>query len=223
MTSLFRSVSIAVAACWFLFGCAHSVPNTRKFVPNPDANSAAEFANKWRQYAVTETNAPLPTAKLPGDARSRWKLAGGFVLEHRQGRLRELKEPGSGYFICDSVFHLKGDKLFASAPSLLDGQLLKDREISFELSVFEDRANAEVVVVERRHGGPERAIWFRPEVGGKWTATVVELPDRDDFNYGEWYPIEGIRDGRLYCRVDGKLYAFPISELPKATFEFTIG
>ena len=221
MTSPFRSLSIAVAACWFLSGCAHQSTNAPKFVPNPDF--AAEFANKWRQYAVTATDAPLPTGKLPGDAHSRWKLAGELELEHRQGRLRELKEPKSGHFVCDSVFQLKGDKVSASAPSLLDGQLLKEREISFELSVFEDRANTGVVVIERRHGGPERAIWFRPELSGKWTATVVELPSRDDFNYGEWYPIEGVLDGRLYCRVDGKLYAFAISELPRATVEFTIG
>ena len=221
MTSRFRSLSIAVAACWFFFGCAHSVTNAPKFVPNPDF--AAEFANKWRQYAVTATEAPLPTAKLPGDAQQRWKLAGGLELEHRQGRLLELNEPKSGHFICDSVFQLKGDKFFASAPSLLDGQLLKEREISFELSVFEDRANTGVVVVERRHGGPERAIWFRPELSGKWTATVVELPCRSNFTYGVWYPIEGVLNGRLYCRVDAKLYAFPISELPKASFEFTIG
>jgi hypothetical protein len=221
MNFFFRSPSIAMAVCLFFFGCAHQPKKAPQFVPNPDF--AAEFANKWRQYAVTATDAPLPTAKLPGDAQQYWKLADGLELAHRPGRLRELKEPKSGHFFCDSVFQLKGDKVFASAPSLLDGQLLKEREISFELSVFEDRANTGVVVVERRHGGPQRAIWFRPEPSGRWTATVVELPCRLNFTYGEWYPIDGVLNGRLYCRVDGKLYAFPISELPKSTFEFTIG
>jgi hypothetical protein len=180
---------------------------------HPDTDRIA-FARQWKKHRL-----PLETAlsgAVKGNLRDGWTLSDERRLIHRPGPLNEY---APGHFTCASTLELRDGADKTTGPSILDHDIIKEPGF-IQSAVFEDTTAGDILIVERRHGGPARGVVFRRHAA----PFVFELPTRMTQScFGEWYPILGIENGRLHIRVDTIRYAIPIETLPCADVKFTIG
>lgn len=152
----------------------------------------------------------------------------GLQLELNLGTETHTAPESTNGYRTSSRYILKSaaGRKFAEAESILAAD--KGYEVSSGVSIFSDPVERTLLLMEHRQCSMPRYIVFtaQPETVG--TVRYVEIPLRVEASYSPMHlslpSILGIRDGKVYVREDGQVYAFPLSSLKEVTsLEFTVG
>lgn len=190
--------------------------------PPPGYDRKADILAYERENAAFRTTQeetpPFAEFKTSGVFMRRQELGDGFRLVFKPGHLQEFQTPGGRYFRTTSRYQLmKGSKVLCEAESTLNND--DDLEAASCCRVVWHAGSRSVLIEEEHDWSTTREIVFFPtdqEGTPGWSAKVIEMPLRNGGpgTYRGEGNLLGMANGKVFIRVDGVIYAFPIRDVP---------
>ena len=187
-----------------------------------------EYEDKYAQFRCTQEERPdFAEFKISGVFLSEQDLGHGLRLALKLGERTEVMIGNERYYRTGSRYQLmQGKKVLCEAESTLSKNM-KPIETWCKIVFHEGSLN--LLIEEEHDWSTSRQIVMLPKGSGEfraWEAKVVGVPTRaggPGTTEGEGNLIGGA-NGKVYTRVDGFIYAFPVEKLEEVKFlEFLPG
>lgn len=215
---MMRFVLLAVFLCNFAACKSTPAPPPRppSFHLDQEARIRA-YEDKYAHLRCTQEECPdFAEFKVSGVFLREQDLGHGLRLVLKLGMRTETMLDGQRYYRTQSRYQLvQGKKVLCEAESTLS---YKMNPLGTWCRIMFHEESLNVVIEEERDWSTSRQIVMYPKGNGSsssWEAKVVGVPTRSGgpgSTEGEGTVI-GAANGKVYTRVDGRIYAFPFEEL----------
>ena len=220
-------LTVALASC--RIAPPHSTPASLESTPQWFEQQLKDQADRIKAYqeqyahikCEADTVPKFVHYRVPDVFLREQHLNHNLRLALKLGKAREIQERTERHFRTDSRYQLKtGTHVLCDVESVLSDDMPPDQP-SGRISWHED---SEILLIEEEHdwSTTREIVMFSTSHDGKkkWEARVIGVPRRvggPGTTRGEG-DLLGAANGKVYIKVDGFVYAFPIAELEEDKF-----